>query len=90
MIPEDYYKATHLRQRVEQPCLVDSKSEFCVEYKFLTMMSETINVPANLGQLVSSSRTLMPYAPFKTFIVLDPSVRYYTTHVFLHTKTHKM
>ena len=90
MIPEDYYKATHLRQRVEQPCLVDSKSEFCVEYKFLTMMPETINVSANLGRLVSSLRTLMPYAPFKNFVVLDPSVRYYTTHVFLHTKTRKM
>ena len=78
MIPEEYYKATHLRQRVEQPCLVDSNSEFCVDYKYLTVAStEAVNVPTELGQL-AGERTLLPYAPFKSFSVLSKLVRFYT------------
>ncbi|CAB4012030.1 laminin subunit alpha-like, partial [Paramuricea clavata] len=71
MIPEEYYKATHLRQRVEQPCLVDSVSEYCVDYKYLTVAApDAVNVPTTLGNLVGA-RTLLPYAPFKGFSVLN-------------------
>ena len=76
MIPEEYYKATHLRQRVEKPCLVDSTADFCVDYKYLSVaFPGAINVPTELGQLISNSRTLLPYAPFKSFSVLSPGVR---------------
>jgi hypothetical protein len=78
MIPEDYHKATHLRQRVEQPCLVDSVSEFCVDYKYLTVAAaDAVNVPTELGNL-AGERTLLPYAPFKGFSVLNRMVRFYT------------
>ena len=74
MIPEEYYKCTHLRQRVEKPCLIDSQSEFCVDYKYLNIPSDAINVPTSLGQLVGRP-TLLPYKPFKSFSVLNPVVR---------------
>lgn len=75
MIPEEYYKATHLRQRVEQPCLVDSTTEFCVDYKYLTVATaEAVNIPTELGQFVGA-RTLLPYVPFKSYSILNPEVR---------------
>jgi hypothetical protein len=74
MLPQEYYKATHVRQRVEEPCLVDTKSEFCVDYRYLTVSSpDAVNVTTALGQLVGA-RTLLPYAPFQSYSVLNPLV----------------
>ena len=73
MIPEEYYKATHLRQRVEEPCLVDSKSEFCVDYRYLALPSEAVNVAAVRAQLAGTPAAL-PLAPFESFQALSTLV----------------
>ena len=73
MIPKEYYEATHLRQRVEEPCLVDSTSEFCVDYRYLPLPSDAVSVAAELGQL-TGPRTLLPFAPFESFKVLSTAV----------------
>lgn len=70
MIPEEYYKAKHLRKRVQKPCEVASTTEkFCVDYKYLNITrTDVITVPTKYGQLVGAKK-LLPYAPFEGVVL---------------------
>ena len=76
MIPEEYYKAIHLRQRVQKPCLAGTTPEYCVDYKYLTVASTgAVNIPTKLGQF-TGPRALLPYAPSKSFLTLGVQVSF--------------
>ncbi|XP_046857306.1 laminin subunit alpha-3-like isoform X2 [Xenia sp. Carnegie-2017] len=71
MLPEDYYKATHVRRRVEEPCVVNTQTEFCVDYKYLSVVrADAVTVRAKMGVL-SGAPSILPYTPFTSYHVLN-------------------
>lgn len=74
MLPEDYYKATHVRRRVEEPCVINTQTEFCVDYKYLSVVrADAVTVRAKMGVL-SGAPSILPYTPFTSYHVLNNRV----------------